>query len=261
MSSPFVVSNQHLSFAWAELFLELMKPGVKRLSPSIVSVSEFDDSSLPLENASIRAALEQQIRDEQSCRTVANTIFPNSLWNPQEQDNASKLYSRYDRIWPRVKKCRANHNGVYFRRLTAYSPKVDGAASLQFNQLNHVISTFLSGNHRHSALQASIFDPTRDHSNSRQRGFPCLQQVAFGASEGELVVTGFYANQYHITKSYGNYLGLCWLGRFMAQQMGLKLVRVNCISSVLELGKYTKSALSSLKAEIEQLMPQQEREA
>jgi thymidylate synthase len=235
-----------------------MKPGVKKLSPVVVSISAFDDNYLPLENAAIRAALDQELQNEQNCRTVANTIFPNSLWLPHAPDNANELYDRYDKIWPRVKKCRANINGVYFRRLTAYSPKVNAGDQSSINQLDHIISTYRGGNHRHSALQASVFDPTRDHSNSGRRGFPCLQQVAFGATDGELDVTGFYANQYHIAKSYGNYLGLCWLGRFMAQQMGLKLTRVNCISSVLNLGDYTKTALSNLKLNIENILTQSE---
>jgi hypothetical protein len=130
------------------------------------------------------------------------------------------------------------------------------------NQLAHIVDTYQRGNHRHSALQAAIVDPTVDHSHQRQRGFPCLQQVAFGATDGQLEVTGFYALQHHITKSYGNYLGLCWLGRFMAQQMNLQLVRVTCVSSMLELGNYTKTALRPLEQSVRPLVqPSPENEA
>jgi len=186
--------------------------------------------------------------NKQSSRTIANTIFPNSLWTPKALDNAEDLYARYDRIWTTIAKCPANSKGVYFRRLIAYFPEGLPASSEPVNQLKHVIETFRGGNHRHSALQASIFDPTRDHTNSRQRGFPCLQQVAFDTSEGELGVTGFYALQHHVPKAYGNYLGLCWLGRFMAHQMGLRLSQVTCIASSLKLGDgCTKSGLEPLK--------------
>lgn len=258
MSRLYVAQSGHMSHAWAEVFLELMKPGVAKLSPVLVTVSEFDEHRLPLEDGGIRAALDQFLANEQNCRTVASTIFPNSIWRPRIANNAEDLYTRYEKIWPRIKKCRLNSNGVYFRRLTAYAPKPEGQQAAPFNQLAHVIDTFQRGNHRHSALQASILDPTRDHNHARQRGFPCLQQVAFGAVDGELEVTGFYALQHHIAKAYGNYLGLCWLGRFMAHQMDLRLSRVTCIASMLSLGGYTKAALAGLQNEIETFMANRE---
>jgi len=79
-----------------------------------------------------------------------------------------------------------------------------------------------------------------------------LQQVAFTTTDEGLGVTGFYALQYHVTKAYGNYLGLCWLGRFMAQQMNLKLVQVTCIASIVTLGDLGKGDLSGLKALVEE---------
>jgi thymidylate synthase len=146
--------------------------------------------------------------------------------------------------------------------MTAYLPEDMPAESKPVNQLKHVIETFRNGNHRHSALQASIFDPTRDHTHNRQRGFPCLQQVAFEASDGELTVTGFYALQHHVPKAYGNYLGLCWLGRFMADRMDLRLSQVTCIASSLKLGDgYTKSGLAPLKESLDATLEQYRRKA
>jgi thymidylate synthase len=201
----------------------------------------------------------------QSCRTVASTIFPNSLWTPDADDSADQLYARYEKLWPTIKKCPANRNGVYFRRLTAYRPKYERQEAPPVNQLKHVIDTYRSGNHRHSALQASIFDPTRDHVHSPRRGFPCLQQVSFGASpEGTLDVTGFYALQHHVPKAYGNYLGLCWLGRYMARQMDLRLTQVTCIASSLKLphaDRYNKTNLTPLKTSIEQVLNQHQMRA
>jgi hypothetical protein len=245
MSRLYAARSGNLSLAWAEVFLKLLERGVNKLSPVIVTVSEFDAMSLPIEHDAIRRALDTIIG--QSCRTVASTIFPNSLWLPGAADDADMLYRRYAKIWPRVAKHRNNRNGVYFRRLTAYAPSTEGTMT-PVNQLQHVIDTYRSGNHRHSALQASIFDPTRDHTNAPLRGFPCLQQVAFGVDEARLEVSGFYALQHHISKAYGNYLGLCWLGRFMAKQMGLTLSQVTCVASLLKLGDdFTKSSLEPLR--------------
>jgi hypothetical protein len=258
--------NSQLSYAWAEVFLELMQPGVTRLSPVVVTISQFTDRQLPVEDSGIRGAVDTLLKPKQSIRTVASTIFPNSLWRPTAANDAQDLYDRYERIWPRIKRCRQNANGVYFQRFIAYRPKVDALSDLKpINQLKHIVDTYSLGNHRHSALQASVFDPTRDHSNARQRGFPCLQQVAFGAAGEELEVTGFYALQDHITKAYGNYVGLCWLGRFIAHQLGLTLSRVTCIASMLRLSdskQYPKDSLLPLKQVIVDAMnPCQEQPA
>jgi hypothetical protein len=257
MNKLYVARNPNLSLAWAEVFLRLMEPGVSEIAPAVITISEFDVHSLPLQIPAIQWVIDAV--NDQSCRTVANTIFPNSLWNPDAEDDARRLFTRYERIWPVVAKCRANSKGVYFRRLTAYAPE-SGDERPPTNQLEHVIETYKRGNHRHSALQASIFDPTRDHSHSRRRGFPCLQQVAFGVSEGNLEVTGFYALQHHVPKAYGNYLGLCWLGRFMAKQLGLRLSQVTCIASSLKLplgDGYSKSGLTPLKQALEKIIEQQ----
>ena len=98
-----------------------------------------------------------------------------------------------------------------------------------------------------SALQAAIFDPTKDHTNQRMRGFPCLQQVAFAPQGADgLMVTGLYATQYIFERAYGNYLGLCRLGRFMAQEMGKQLTQVTCVASPAKGGDKTKGYLREL---------------
>lgn len=248
MSKLYVAKSANLSLAWTEVFFKLMDQGSSELAPAVITISEFDERSLPVQIPEIQRALDAV--NDQLCRTVASTIFPQSLWRPDEQNDAQHLYERYERVWPVVKKCRPNAKGVYFRRLTAFLPEKSMEGQAPINQLAHVIDTYRRGNHRHSALQASIFDPTRDHTHSRQRGFPCLQQVAFSASAETLEVTGFYALQHHVPKAYGNYLGLCWLGRYMAKQMGLRLSQVTCVASSLKLplgDGNSKSTLMPLK--------------
>jgi hypothetical protein len=257
MSKLYVAKSNNLSLAWAEIFFRLMETGTSELAPAVIAISEFDERSLPVQIPEIHGAIDTV--NNQACRTVASTIFPNSLWFPDAEDDAQRLYARYEKVWPVVKKCRANSHGVYFRRLTAFNPEGSPTDQPPVNQLQHVIDTYKLGNHRHSALQASIFDPSRDHTNSRRRGFPCLQQVAFGVSDGTLELTGFYALQHHVPKAYGNCLGLCWLGRFMAKQMGLRLAQVTCIASSLKLplgDGYSKSGLTPLKNVLTQIVEQ-----
>lgn len=237
---PTVIEEQNLSLAWARAFMELMEPGCSELGPLIVRIHGFE--GMPDEHSDIRQRLDEELQrhGELSCHTVAGTIFPESMWNPALEDDAATLYRRYRLAWPGIRKCPKNRNGVYFRRLTAYQPK--GAVD-PINQLKEIVEIYRSGCHRRSALQASIIDPSHDLSSSRQRGFPCLQQVGFLPNGHELEVTAFYPMQYHFEKSYGNYLGLCHLGRFMAKQMGLRFTSLTCVASVLKRGNSKKHDL------------------
>jgi hypothetical protein len=65
-----------------------------------------------------------------------------------------------------------------------------------------------------------------------------------------LVVTGFYGTQYLFERGYGNYLGLCELGQFAAQEMGLRLVRMTCVAGFAELG-IPKGNCDDLVAELQ----------
>ncbi|MDE0337625.1 MAG: hypothetical protein OXI80_08130 [Caldilineaceae bacterium] len=250
MSRALTIEEDNISIAWARAFLQLMAKG--EISPLAVVIRGFDDGD-PVEVAPIRELLDDALGADAkgiSCHEVANTIFPNSLWNPQA--DRQQLYRRYRRIMPRVLKDRRNRYGVYFQRLIAFGH--DAAFEGGVNQLEHVIQTWRGGNHRRSALQAAIFDPNKDHTNQRMRGFPCLQQVAFApqGSDG-LAVTGFYATQYIFARAYGNYLGLCWLGRFMAQEMGKQLTQVTCVASPAKRDR-AKGYLQEMARDVERIL-------
>ena len=91
-------------------------------------------------------------------------------------------------------------------------------------------------------LQASIFDPARDHVRQAQLVFPCLQHVSFVPQGTTLMVNAFYATQQIFEKAYGNYLGLCRLGQFMAHEMGLTFNCLNCFTGVEKLDTIPKSS-------------------
>jgi thymidylate synthase len=251
------INESNLSYAWARAFLATLEKGGDTRHPSVVTINNLDDGLL-LEDMNIRNRLDKELgrHDLNLCKTVSNTIFPLSMWHINSSNDLSDLFARYERAWPGIKKCPANRNGVYFRRLTNYQPK--DASSSPVNQLQCVIDTYRSGNHRKSALQASIFDPTRDHSNQRQKGFPCMQQIAFTPLPNDkLSITGIYATQLQFEKAYGNYLGLYWLGRFMAKQLGLTLTQVICMATVVQRSHHekTKELLTPFAADIRAMLP------
>lgn len=253
MSEPMTIEQNDISTAWAKSLLRLHKRGVKEISPLVVTV-KMDSFAVP-EAQDIRNELDEciaalktsgvnKLTKLQPVHTVANTIFPCSFWNQDAENDAELLYSRFERAWPRIKRCAQNRRGSYFRRLTAFRSDGDKAP---INQLAHIVETYQRGNHRRSALQASVFDPTLDHKHNRVLGFPCLHQVAFAPVDNEgLSVTGFYATQYAFDRAYGNYLGLCHLGNFVAAQLGLTLVRMTCVAATALLGTPNKEHLAEL---------------
>ncbi len=250
MNSYNPIEDQNLSVAWGKAFLKVFHEG--EVAPMTVKINVLDCRE-PEEIPSIRRNLDASLNNRRaklSCDQVANTIFPISLWNP----NADRrlLYKRYRRICPRILRHRSNRNGVYFQRFIAYG----GGSCTQggVNQLEHIIQTWHRGNHRRSALQAAVFDPLTDHTHQRQRGFPCLQQVAFAGKNGGLSVTGFYATQYIFERAYGNYLGLFRLGRFMAHEMKLRLEQVICVASPAKLSGVRKRDLSALAEQVKEAL-------
>jgi len=255
MITPLIMSPEsNLSVAWAKAFIELMKPGKEVRHPAIITIQGFDITG-DIENVQIKDRLNQELKKHKknSCETVAGTIFPASMWNPLLPNDAEVLFERYKRAWTGIKLCQTNRKGVYFRRLTSYQSKIEGNEPV--NQLQFIIDTYKQGNHRKSAMQAAIFDPSRDHSNARILGFPCLQQVTFTPiGDDQLSITGFYAKQLHFEKAYGNYLGLYQLGQFMAKQLNLKLTQVICIASCLERSEFNKSELTSLETDLQKIL-------
>jgi thymidylate synthase len=242
-TEPYIVQEKNVSLAWAKVMLRLLTKGMKEISPLIVNIDTPVNMDTP-DGEPVETSIIRQMADEALeasgkplCLTTANTIFPKSLWVPGA--GRELLFSRYERALPRLRKVAQNRYGIYFERLIRHGG--------QTNQLRHILDTWAGGNHRRSALQALTFDPAQDHTNQRMRGFPCLQQVMFLPDGKNLTVSGVYGVQYIFDRAYGNYLGLCSLGQFMAHEMGLRLTSVQCVTTIAELGDIKKSDLGALK--------------
>jgi len=223
------VDDDDLSRAWGRAVRPMIGRGsVAEIAPLCVSITGFDDG-IPHEDSKIRSVLDASLTgaNKQNCHTVANTIFPDSMWNPSAP--RSVLFDRYQRSLPRMTKASTkNRHGMYFQRL------ILGGPASHANQLNFVIETYLARKGvRRSALQVAVYNAERDQTAAAQRGFPCLQHVTFAPVGDKLNINAFYATQYAFERAYGNYLGLCRLGRFVAHELGLTLARVTCFTGIM----------------------------
>ena len=237
---PYPIDETNLSRAWAHLLLQVLDNAGTEVAPLILSVSGFSQDGAAVEDPAVRQALDQLLKrkDRYAVESVAFTIFPQRYWVMCRGDR-NRLFELYRKTFPRLQAMnrKANSRGLYFERMMMY-----GRGPCDGNQLEWILSQFHSRkNVRRSMLQATTFDPERDHVASAQLGFPCLQQVSFEPTSSGLVTNAFYATQQIFDKAYGNYLGLAQLGAFMAREMGMPLVRLNVMVGVAKLERINKS--------------------
>lgn len=246
MSEPYVVNETNLSLAWGRALLRILDRPGKSISPLVVSITGFASGEVQ-EDLPIRAALDTFLVGEgdQNTQTVANTIFPTSVWRLAKYDRQAFYRMFLEDGFPSYKEiCSSkNRRGLYFERLIDFR-----GGPCKGNQLEYILTEFNSRpGVRTSMFQAALFDPARDHVREAQLPFPCLQHVSFVPDRVDgLTLNAFYATQQLLNKAYGNYLGLCRLGQFMASQMGLELARVNCFVGVekMEMKGIRKSSAS-----------------
>ena len=264
---PEVIAETNLSYAWGRAFLRVMQGPSHDLTPLTMSISGFADGR-PAEDLAIREALDLSLDAHAKCCTTAvtaATIFPGRQWWKSDTASREKMYDWFlNKMRPRLR-CRDSRNqyGTYFERMIDFhGTKRRGKKEevVAVNQLETVIRDWTRPRKhhkrpRHSALQLACLDPVKDQTGQSVRGFPCLQQVslAYDNQDG-LALSAFYPTQYIYDRAYGNYLGLCQLGRFIASAMGLNFVRFNCFIGHPELGSTTKAALRDLAKTVEAAM-------
>ncbi|MFI4999884.1 MAG: thymidylate synthase [Reyranellales bacterium] len=234
-----VIDDTNLSRAWARLLLQVLDGAGTEVAPLIFSLSGFADNGAAVEDPAVRHALDGLLKCKGRLLVddVAFTIFPQRLWE-MSRDDRTRLFAIYRATFPRWQAMnrQANGRGLYFERMVMY-----GRGPCDGNQLEWILSQSSRKGVRRSMLQATTFDPSRDHVASAQLGFPCLQQVSFEPTTAGLVTNAFYATQQIFDKAYGNYLGLAQLGAFMAHEMGMPLARLNVMVGIAKLERITKS--------------------
>ena len=262
-NSPMLFEEENLSKAWGRVFLATLHHPASNPAPMVLSVVGFQNG-IPAENSRIRDELDQLLvaHSKNSCNVSAMIIFPFRQWIRQGRPTC-EIFSKWciERFIPRLKqRDRRNPKGLYFERMMDFRGGAD-VHEIGKNQLLHLIEWWkrqqLYQQHRppHSRMQVACFDPFLDHNHECRPCFPCLQQVSFSYDcNSELTVDAFYPTQYIFDRAYGNYLGVCHLGAFMAHEMGLNLVRFNCFVARSEIGGIRKGDLQALKQLVENVL-------
>lgn len=257
-SQPDVVHAPDLSTAWRDALERALQRSHRSLAPLLIVVSASGTGDI-VEQPHIRRTVDHALL-ESDCYSVSisgSTIFPYKSWIRANKPNRHIFFTWYlTEYLPRLKaRDPRNQHGTYFERMIAFSGvRTSNATSTTIvrNQLDHIINDWTRPRShpkrpRQSALQVSLFDPVKDHTGQSVRGFPCLQQVSFAYDDSEgLAVNAYYPTQYVFDRGYGNYLGLCHLGIFMAHELGLRFSQLNCYVAQPFVGSISKTAARTL---------------
>ena len=253
--APTTICESTLTKAWGRAFQHAFR-SPHDAGPMTVSFG-LSAAGEPQEEPAVRRAVDQALRSQKrvkvSVQENAAMLFPQRTWQLCQAQGRAAFYEHYKtHIFPRIKSLtKGKFYGTYFERMIRYA---DGV-----NQLEHIIEFWercrkTNRRPRPSSLLAACFDPHRDHTFEPLRGFPCLQQVSFAydRSGKGLAISAFYPCQYVFDRGYGNYLGLSHLGKFIADALQLRLVRVNCFVAAPLLGDVTKASVASVCNCVEQ---------
>jgi thymidylate synthase len=188
------------------------------------------------QDAAITREVDQFLRAHNcnSLSSVANTIFPQGTL---DQHGPEAFYDVYrETVFPRMKQM--THDwGRYFDRLTRWK-KLEGKEIKTINPLQDLIRfmrTQVESAHAYrNAYEMTVYDPARDA--GKVRGRQCLSFLSFKLTEEkQLLLTVMYRNHAYIARGLGNLIGLGRLQAFVAQQTGVTMGSLTCISTHAEI--------------------------
>jgi len=220
--------------AWLQAYRSLMGAPGRSLVNLAVNIRD------PLvEDTGVRAALERDLAQLRAAKTgttwhsvhtVANTIFPISLYHPQLPDAASRFFDLS------LAGSQARHGknkgwGTYIGRLVAYQ----GPDGKHINQLDRMLRLLRESRHWADLYEAPLTYAgetlTADEAvgadmhiigpgDRRRRGGPCLAHLSLTSARGKLHLTAQYRRHSYVARAYGNFVGLARLLNFLACESG-----------------------------------------
>ncbi len=247
------VEGENVSTAWVNGLDRLLAAGGEavNLTVAIADPTTEEPAVRSVVDAFISERRRVRPRSVERISTVANTIFPQSLYIERLGEGAESHLYDLERRARRVTHVR-NQRGTYFERMVAWpidNPR-NGQPTQTFNQLDQAVTRLRRlheqglqrGNQFEIGLTApgdqSIALPIVVPGRDRQTmGFPCLSHVSLSLQKGIVHMTALYRNHEFIARGYGNYVGLGRALRFVAQQSGWPIGELTCVSASVGVGR------------------------
>jgi hypothetical protein len=240
------VDASNIGDAWLQAYQTLLEAHDRQAVNLAINIEQ------PLrEDLGVRRALEQTLAGLATSRprttvhsvhTVANTIFPISLYRPDQPDAAKRFFERASTV-SQLHHRRKHEWGTYIGRLIRYD-QADGSS---VNQLERFL-TLLNGDTNWADIyEAPLTYPGETSGiaasdmlligpdDRRRMGGPCLAHVSLTSVDGHLHLTALYRRHYYLARAYGNFLGLARLLNFLAHESGREVGQMLVVGSHAEI--------------------------
>lgn len=226
MNTPILVSECSYQIAWAKAITALKETSwsawnvIVQINNPNIHNDEFH--SMLIEFAKKHGYL--------TPKQVEHTIFPTQFYKKYRE--REQLYRIYWKFFRMAKKMPHSGWGTYFERMIHYeSPKG------YVDQLGDIIDNINKRNINYQASHTIVIPyPHRDH--NKLMGAPCLNYLTIqvensdNAHNGRIInILAVYRNHDFTIRTYGNYLGLCNLLKYICIETNSSLGALTCISS------------------------------
>ncbi|MEZ5972602.1 MAG: hypothetical protein R3C31_12390 [Hyphomonadaceae bacterium] len=179
--------------------------------------------------------------------TVVNTIFPAQLY---QRHGAEGVYERYlSEVYPQIEKHPDCSWGTYAQRILCRTDALGETIYPLRDLVNKLKGQLqMSGPNRavyelgliDPFMDIPIYDPAQDR--TRPIGGPCLSHLSFKLGpDRRLHLTALYRSHWYVQRALGNLFGLAHLLHFVADEAGLKLGSLICLSSMAQLDTKPKA--------------------
>lgn len=241
------VQGENVSTAWVEALDRLVNGEGEAVNLTVVIADPT--AEVPEIRAVVDSFVEERRRTRrrsvEAVSSVANTLFPESLYIERLGQNAEAHLYKMERLGREVSH-RRNPYGTYFERMVAWPDGKSrrGETVDRFNQLDQAVTRLRrlreQGTQRGNQFEVGLASgadgtvampvvvPGRD---TLTIGFPCLSHVSFSLQKGVVHMTALYRNHDFIKRAYGNYVGLGRLLRFVGRQSGWPIGELSCVSA------------------------------
>lgn len=237
----FALNRESITQAWLDGMELLLQ------QPSDTAFNVVLDIDAPLgiggQERAVLAKVDQFLagHGKNRLQTVANTIFPESLYRRYGAEGVFQVYPA--KVYPVLKK--DNRWGTYVHRMVrredrtgkVINPleKVIAALRIESRGRNPKRSRYELGM-TEPFTDISIADPTLPFANQAIGG-PCLSHLSFKLDpvSGQVRLIAFYRSHYYVERALGNLVGLARLLSFVANEVGLEPGPLTCISSYAQI--------------------------
>ena len=186
-----------------------------------VNMDEYDDAVIRHVDSFLRE------HDQHPVITVANTIFPQAVYH---KFGAPAFYDEYLKVHDSL--TTSKQWGRYFERMVRH-PTIDEFRPIQ-ELIDKIREQIAKGKCVKATHELSIYERTLDR--KRWRGGQCLSFLSFKRlPERGLLLTAIYRNHTYVTRCLGNLIGLGRLQAFVANETGLEVGPLTCVSTHAEL--------------------------